>query len=151
MSSVESSMTRTGALAAVAALVVAAGVGVIATGNDPSERPSEVLESDRLPPIQDCGTYEASYERPEDDGYRCAAAAFAAGLAARLEVTRQTDEGHPVVFTYETDGHVVRVAEDRSRDLMSPSGIGRKVCGEWTIDPVAGEVEPQDCSPEQPG
>jgi len=141
-------VTSAGAFAAVAALLVAVGVGVIASGNDRTD--PVVEESEGPDPVQDCGTYEASYERPEDEGYRCAAAAFAAGRPARLEVTRPTDEGDPVVLTYETDGLVVRVTEDHRRDRLSDGGIGRKVCREWTIDPAAGDVEPQDCSVEQP-
>lgn len=134
------------ALSAAAVLaVVAVGVSVVAAAGGGDDEPVTVGGPGE-PELLDCGTFEAGYEQgPEVDGFRCAAAAFAAGERARLQVTRPTQEGAPVTITYETDGAIVIVTEDFSQDPFSDRSIGRRVCSSWNLDIERGEFNPQDC------
>lgn len=129
----------------LAVAVVAAAVGWVLASSRFGGDDGGVLAVDEP---RDCGTF-VSDEVPGAAvrGFECAAAAFAAGEPARLEVTFPTDEGAPVKSTFETDGHVIRVRDDYSRDPFSDGGVGERECYEWNIDLERGEVLPQDCVP----
>ena len=96
--------------------------------------------------VRDCGTFEAGQQPgAEVEGFECAAAAFAAGEPARLEISSPTDEGALVMHNYEIDGPVIQVSTDMSQDPLSDGGVYWSECSRWDIDTVAGYLRPQDC------
>jgi len=138
-------MLKRGWTPVLVAVVVLAAVGVFLALSRSDGDDGGVLAGEGA---RDCGTF-VSDQVPGAAvrGFECAAAAFAAGEPARLEVTFPTDEGAPVKSTFETDGEVIRVRDDYSRDPFSDGGVGERECYEWNIDLERGEVLPQDCVP----
>ncbi|GLW35837.1 DUF4362 domain-containing protein [Actinoplanes regularis] len=82
----------------------------------------------------DCGTFNLGLDKElPESAPRCMADAAAAGTPARLQQTRLTDEGDPIVETYTVDGRErIHLVIDTRADKYGPQTVRLLSCTQLT-------------------